>query len=649
MSTSLNETTSVKRELSCLSYQLIGLSPAYWTYNPLLIITIHKNIILIKGINVFVLLDRTHSNTRDIDSNYRDCNDDANNNDDDNNNNSEDDVMFFDNIAVAVNTQQNNISNGSKEDEQEEGKKKEQDLLIAKHMIPMNKCEIVGVLQYVQYKSNGLITMVLDDGTGLIDCTHWQDDDDEFYNSILTSISGNCNKIDEDRSYKYNVGDLVRIRGQIHVLGIDHDSQMVVKLEREAQCDRNECNHVNDNSTLWEGYLCTREIQVHFIEKIIDLNEESVHWLRSLQFIKRIENTVHIQDGSNENNGLTHHIQEVDNELVSNEEYCTYDEGWEDRQELRLINTPVYDGYDVFNVLSNEMKNEIVMPITESTVNNNINHNINEQSNSNHVGKDGSENTGNGHFNFETKMIKEYFGRQCRCHEVLDYMDELLYCHCLASNEALDKKMVFRDALLTKLLEMESIYCGLLQEHQTTQVDDEEKEQKQEKQNTHVDEQLNKQKQNGKEKMNYFQFNYTTIYKDETLLSIAKETISQTSDPKTNLRRLFINTFQRLRNDGILYLMDVEQDIYILLSKTRVLLPSIKNIIVQEEQYKYREKIRLESSKNSAFGAHDGSIISSRTSDLISPSVPSYLSNLPNRKFWLIKRIAWRQRNGHGS
>ena len=127
------------------------------------------------------------------------------------------------------------------------------------------------------------------------------------------------------------------------------------------------------------------------------------------------------------------------------------------------------------------------------------------------------------------------FGPSCRCS--LPYMESLLYCHCQAKAEPLDPNLSFRDAVLAVLLEMEHS-AGPLR----------------------------------------LTFKYKDIVCNERLAQMATQVVAgKTGNPFLSANRLFLSTFQALRNDGILYLEDPDSDIYLLLSRSRVLEPYVKD------------------------------------------------------------------------
>ena len=132
------------------------------------------------------------------------------------------------------------------------------------------------------------------------------------------------------------------------------------------------------------------------------------------------------------------------------------------------------------------------------------------------------------------------FGPDCTCR--LPHKDELLYCHCLASFEALDPHQVFRDALLKHLIDM-------MGENPTSSP---------------------------------FRFHYGSLISIDHLNDIATKTVPETPNTAVNVHRIFANTFKALRNDGIVYLDDQDNDIYLLISKSTALIPYLSPLINKE-------------------------------------------------------------------
>mmetsp|Transcript_1135 Transcript_1135/g.2612 ORF Transcript_1135/g.2612 Transcript_1135/m.2612 type:complete len:425 (+) Transcript_1135:202-1476(+) len=151
--------------------------------------------------------------------------------------------------------------------------------------------------------------------------------------------------------------------------------------------------------------------------------------------------------------------------------------------------------------------------------------------------------------------------RRC-CQTPRNHRESFYYCHCEAKLEPLDPTLFFRGALIDLLLEMESksdLACksatedcldliGLSESDQTTTPP--------------------------------LLFRYETVNKNEELSKIALDlVVSQNSTPdlvKTNVQRLFRRTFAALASNGLLCLFNQEEDIYLLLSRTRVVEPYLR-------------------------------------------------------------------------
>jgi hypothetical protein len=135
----------------------------------------------------------------------------------------------------------------------------------------------------------------------------------------------------------------------------------------------------------------------------------------------------------------------------------------------------------------------------------------------------------------DTLAAWRVFGASCRC--CLEYKDSLLYCHCQAKIEPLDPEFTFRDALVVVLLEMQRKHEKKLS------------------------------------------FNYKEVAGNKILQEIAIKQVAGTAKPRINFDRLFLNTFRALRNDGIIFLTNSGTDMYLLVSRDRVLEPYVRDDI----------------------------------------------------------------------
>ena len=125
------------------------------------------------------------------------------------------------------------------------------------------------------------------------------------------------------------------------------------------------------------------------------------------------------------------------------------------------------------------------------------------------------------------------FGTSCRCQ--LDYMENLLYCHCQCKLEPLDPSHKFRDALLRTLLEMQSKSAKMLV------------------------------------------FKYKQMKQNQLLRSIASREVMLKGPTQTNVDMLFVNTFRALRQDGIIYLLNSNTDEYLLITREKVMEPFVRD------------------------------------------------------------------------
>ena len=315
------------------------------------------------------------------------------------------------------------------------------------HVLPVSKTTIVGTIVYCQYKSNCSMSLVIDDGTDLCDCTGW---------------------IQEDDMDKYCVGNLVKIQGFIKILSLKEKEKSIKVAEK-----------------FYEAWSCIRELQIHSINIIMDKNEEILHWLQCMQFRKSIGMKMDIDD------------------ILD----CNNDD--DDDDEQQMMNTPVLNGFETFNLLPETHQQQILasrgfeeLDVLPNEID---------------------------------RMLRKYFGRDCRC--IVSYKDDLLYCHCMASKEPLDPEFKFRDALLEKLIQMEHAFVH-------------------------------------RNNASRLEFLYQIVVDDQELRSISSEVVASTAYPEINQRRLYTNTFKMLRKDGVLCLVNIQKDIYVLLSKNRVLIPA---------------------------------------------------------------------------
>jgi hypothetical protein len=146
--------------------------------------------------------------------------------------------------------------------------------------IPVCKCSLLGTIVNVDRLFNGACLYLLDDGSGLVDCVAWSNDDNNLYAvpALVPLPNKNC-----EWSTQFGVGDLVNVLGKIHCVSIGE--------VRKAQSFRND---------KWEVHDCVREVHVNHIQKIcaeerISWTAETSHWLDSSQFQTALKQTLPLQ------------------------------------------------------------------------------------------------------------------------------------------------------------------------------------------------------------------------------------------------------------------------------------------------------------------------------------------------------------------
>jgi hypothetical protein len=139
-------------------------------------------------------------------------------------------------------------------------------------LLPVSKCTLLGVIVNVDRKSNGSVLYLVDDGTGMVDCLHWIDNDHYRLPSLSRSTEYPSNHL--------CVGQVVRIMGRIKVLAIGSVRDTMVVAGKT-----------------WEIRDAVRELHVSVIEDIqvrqdlrrMDLGPETLHWLQCMDFLKNCE------------------------------------------------------------------------------------------------------------------------------------------------------------------------------------------------------------------------------------------------------------------------------------------------------------------------------------------------------------------------
>lgn len=332
--------------------------------------------------------------------------------------------------------------------------------------IPVSKCELQGVIVNVDRKSNGSCLYLLDDGTGIVDCLSWVDNDLYSLPSLIPHDDNNGPKA------PYRVGDVVRVFGKIKTVSIGGIRETIKAYGRE-----------------WKVHDCVREVHITSMT-CLSLNAQANHWLRCIQFARRA-----LIDSL-----MTRGIQDVFEGASSDEIHYL--------QQRKSMLDPVCNGPDVLRLLGQEIASKAI-----------------------------------GHADFPAPDDAcgswRVFGAGCQCN--LSYLNSLLYCHCQATVVALDSHFKFRDALLEILLQMEGNV---------------------------------EPSSDGQPIENYqLRFKYKTLVNNGALRKVAASVVANGNKSSSSLERLFLQTFAALRKDGIVSLLDRDADMYLLVSRERVLEP----------------------------------------------------------------------------
>lgn len=416
---------------------------------------------------------------------------------------------------------------------------------IIDHIIPVSRCNICGFIVNMERRANSTLYL-LDDGTGLIDCVAWEDDSDGVYSLpplVDTYHPGNTVGYGSSSGGTFRVGDSVRIRGKIRCISVGTETRTVVVAPVGDGIDGT--TSVKHRQRYEIPIKAVREITVATIERTLDwrsnigLDEEVVHWLKSIQFVQRVE----LRDDGEK-------MRRYRNVSVNREQpvYNILDE--DHVRNCKELLEPIRNGADVLHLLGNNIVSRV------------------EQSDRIVVTDD-------------DYGAWRLFGPDCSCN--LPHKEMLLYCHCLATSESLDPRQSFRDALLKRLVEMQS-----------------------------------------KKPSMPLKFQYGQLLKDAGLFAVASHIVAATSNPAANARRLFVNTFRALRDDGIFHLDDQESDTYLLISRSGVLEPYLSQLLDKDSSALERSMRRV--------------------------NPPAYLKKVPpNRLRVVMKNLVAKKRDGDGA
>jgi hypothetical protein len=425
---------------------LAGISPTFWAHVPLLIGQIHNDLMLMEdGVNCLVIFPTGSAHHHDFDSSKKE------------------------HAVVGTN--------------------------VYPRVTPISKCKLVGTIVYSERKSNGCVNYVVDDGTGLIDCLHWDAENDDFEG--LPSLTGQRDPECEILA----PGTVVRVMGRIQCVAVGDT------LSEEFELPAARCS--NGGRMVSAACRCflsvVREIHASLVEPVRafsranphSLDCETRHWMDCIRTQQR-------------------HLGRVQLSRTGGP-----------------IGATLLNPLDVLEILGTNISEQVA-----------------DRSNLPSAG----DSTG----------LWRLFGLNCRCNNPL-IQEELLYCHCIATQEGLDKDFVYRDRLLEMLLHAERLEVGStvseLPELETQELVDNDGMEL----DVHID-----------DHSNHFQFSYGDIVRNDELNQIAAAQIEKLDKEPALVQQLRRSTFRALCKDGILFLLRPEDDTYMLVSRTHVLEPHVK-------------------------------------------------------------------------
>jgi hypothetical protein len=148
---------------------LVGISPTFWAHVPMLIRQVQQDLQLIDGVHCLLVMPYHHHPTTTSES-----------------------------AAAAA--------------------------AVVPKVIPITKCKLLGCIVYAEYKASGCIIYVIDDGTGLVDCLYWDNNEGNDYDG-LPSLTGRSD------SRMLQPGVMVAVMGRIQCVAVDEMAETTVHVQ----------------------------------------------------------------------------------------------------------------------------------------------------------------------------------------------------------------------------------------------------------------------------------------------------------------------------------------------------------------------------------------------------------------------------------
>mmetsp|Transcript_17819 Transcript_17819/g.37203 ORF Transcript_17819/g.37203 Transcript_17819/m.37203 type:complete len:506 (-) Transcript_17819:33-1550(-) len=451
--------------ISAVDYRLIGLSPQYWSYTPMLIGDL-IGLPLINGVDCFIS-PRLDNGSESGGSEFFQDSAAISSLSDDSREKTSASSSFLASYDINEQKHRNGQISGS-----------------TWNIIPVSRVLLRGTATVIDRRPNGNTLIVVDDGTGCIDCLYRED----FFggkNAYITAFFAEHEQLENsgDANHRKNfyfgqrftIGDSLEVMGEIKTLtaGNVADGTLCEGLET--------CN-----DSLEVRFGCIREVHVTSVcnadfgtsRTTKHRNGDMVHWLKCTEFSREMANNIR-----NGKDVLTLLGNQISKSILNNSDFCAYT-------------------YLKANTILN---------------------------------------------------------RKC-CQTPRRFRKALFYCHCEGTLETMDPKFQFRDALLHHLLDMEKRLKSPEDSPYRSVTED---------------------------AMDLFGaklesclppliFKFESILRDEDLSSLSLNLVSQTSNPDANALRLLRKTIAAVTKDGILSLYDHEKDLYLLVSRTRVIEPYLR-------------------------------------------------------------------------
>ena len=441
--------------ISDVDYRVIGLSPQYWAYTPLLIGDL-VGLPLINGVDCFVAPSVSTASTND-----------------------NEDLCDTD-VGCEDQNHEVHIAEDN-EDEEPQTKRPKGSDDTSWNILPLSRVLLRGIATAIDKRPNGCTLIVLDDGTGSIDCRHWDESQSGNVAFNLPALLPDHEAASALRNFA--VGDSLEVMGKIKALTAGHISDRYKHL-----------SNGHSGPPFEVRFGCVREVHATSVCLIgkgetRDANQwngEIVHWLKCMEFSRK----------------------------------C--------------------NSMNVTNCIRN---GKGVLPLLGKTIASSIlgNKSISDFSNLDQAGS------------------SNILNRKC-CQTPYRFRSAFFYCHCEATLEALDPNLQYRDALLNRLLDMEGQLQRCTDSLYTSATED----------------CMDLYGAPSDSTLPPLLFNFESLYKDKELTAVASEIVASTNLPEANAQRLVRKTFAGLTNDGILSLFDPKDDLYLLITRTRVIEPFLK-------------------------------------------------------------------------